>query len=193
MEFQPLEPKRTAFLSMDLQAAIVSMYAKDQAAFLERTASVLRQARSAGACVIHVKVGFRLGLPEINPRNALFQSMKTSERYRQIFEGPQGEIHPAVAPAGDDILVVKHRVSAFCGTDLEMILQAKEIESLALFGIATSGVVLSTLIDAFDRDYNIAVIKDCCEDTDAEIHACLVDKFFPLRAAVVPSTEIKFA
>jgi len=52
-----------------------------------------------------------------------------------------------------------------------MILRAKEIDTLVLFGIATSGVVLSTLLDASDADYRLIVVKDCCLDNDADVHA----------------------
>ena len=57
------------------------------------------------------------------------------------------------------LVVTKHRVSAFAGTDLEMILRAGEIDTLVLTGIATSGVVLSTLLDAADADYRLAVVN----------------------------------
>ncbi len=183
------EPARSAMLSMDMQKAIVSIYAKDAEAFLARAARVLDRARSLRMRVIHVRVGFRPGLPEISERNALFTSIKNSPQHRQIFEGPEGEIHPAVAPQGGDLVVIKHRVSAFSGTDLDMLLRADAIETLVLFGIATSGVVLSTLLDAFDLDYRLAVIKDCCADRDAEVHACLVDKFYPQRATVLSAEE----
>jgi len=184
-----LDPARSAILSMDMQKAIVSLYAKDAEAFLARAALVLARARTLSMRVIHVRVGFRPNLPEIGERNALFASMKNNPQHRQIFEGPEGEIHPAVAPQGDDLVVVKHRVSAFTGTDLEMILRANDIETLVLFGIATSGVVLSTLLDAFDLDYRLAVIKDCCADRDPEVHACLVDKLYPHRATVLSVDE----
>ena len=70
-------------------------------------------------------------------------------------------------------------MSAFAGTDLNLLLRANEIDTLVLLGIATSGVVLSTLLEAFDADYRLVVIKDCCADTDAELHNCLTDRFFP--------------
>jgi len=184
-----LDPARSAVLSMDLQKAIVSLYAREPEAFLRRVARVLDCARRRKMRVIHVRVGFRPSLPEIGERNVLFASVKNSPQHRQIFEGPEGEIHPAVGPHGDDVVVVKHRVSAFTGTDLEMILRANGIETLVLWGIATSGVVLSTLLDAFDADYRLAVIKDCCADRDPELHACLVDKFYPHRATVLSADE----
>jgi nicotinamidase-related amidase len=70
-----------------------------------------------------------------------------------------------------------------------MILRAKDIELLFLFGIATSGVVLSTLLHASDIDYRLAVIKDCCADLDPQVHACLIDKIFPVKALVIPASD----
>lgn len=183
------DPSRSALLGMDYQAGIVSIYAKDQPDLLERAAGVLRKARSSGMTIIHVQVGFRPNLPEISPRNALFSAIKNSARHQQLFQGTAGAIHPAVAPEGNDITVTKHRVSAFAGTDLEMILRANDIETLILFGIATSGVVLSTLLGAADADYRLLVLKDCCVDSDAEVHACLINKIFPRQATVVSASE----
>jgi nicotinamidase-related amidase len=163
------DPARSAVLSLDYQTAIVSIYAKDQDDLLARARSAIESARRLGISVIHIQVGFRPNLPEISPRNILLNAIKTSVKHQQLFEGPAGAIHPAVAPEGDDIVVTKHRVSAFIGTDLEMILRAKEIDTLILFGIATSGVVLSTLLHAADTDYRLVVIKDCCADLDFAI------------------------
>jgi nicotinamidase-related amidase len=184
-----LNPGRSAVLSMDYQTAIVSIYAKDQQALLARTASVLKHARSSGMTVIHLQVGFRPKLPEISPRNALLSAIKSSVKHQQLFEGAAGAIHPAVAPEGDDIVVTKHRVNAFVGTDVDMILRAKDIDTLVLFGIATSGVVLATLLHAADADYRLIVIKDCCADLDPEVHACLVEKIFPRPATVILASE----
>jgi len=185
-----IDTARTAVLSMDLQAGIVSIYAKGQADLVNRAASLLKKARDLGLSVIHVQVGFRPGLPEVSSRNMLFSAIKNSVPHQQLFQGPAGAIHPAVAPQGEDIIVTKHRISAFSGTDLDMILRAKGIETLILFGIATSGVVLSTLLHASDADYSVIVVKDCCADLDPEIHACLVDKVFPRLARVLSADEL---
>lgn len=181
---------RAAILSMDLQTAIVGIYTKDQPEFVARVAGVLKGARDNGVRVIHVQVGFRPGLPEVSTRNQLFGAIKTSLQWQQLFAGSAGAIHPEVAPVGDEPVITKHRVSAFWGTDLDMILRANEIETLILLGIATSGVVLSTLLDASDADYTLAVVKDCCADQDLELHACLIEKVFPRRASVIAAQEI---
>ena len=133
---QPFEPTRSAVLSMDFQTAIVSLYAQDQAGLLERARSVLKRARSSGMAVIHVRVGFRPNLPEVSPRNLLLNAIKSNDKRRQMFEGEAGAIHSEVVPEGNDIVITKHRVSAFTGTDLNLILRAQEIDTLVLFGIA---------------------------------------------------------
>ncbi|MGA2153693.1 MAG: isochorismatase family cysteine hydrolase [Bryobacteraceae bacterium] len=182
-------PAHTALLGMDCQTAIVSIYAKPQELFLERCLSVLRGARKVGMSVIHVKVGFRPGLPEVTMRNKLFASIKSSPQSQRLFEGTPGAIHPMLGPEPDDIVVAKHRISAFPGSDLQMILRANEIDTLVLFGIATSGVVLSTLLEACDGDYRTVVIADCCADTDVELHRVLLERLFPLRGEVATAAE----
>lgn len=180
----------TAVLSMDCQTGIVGVYAKnDKDVFLARAAGVLKHARDKGIMVIHVKVGFRAGLPEVSSRNPLMSTIKSSPERQQLFQGPLGAIAEPIAPNDGEVVIIKHRVSAFTGTDLGMILRANEIDTLVLFGIATSGVVLSTVLDAFDNDYRLAVIKDCCVDGNAEVHDCLVGKFFPTRATVLSAEE----
>jgi len=173
---------------MDYQTGIVSNYIKDPE-LLPRAANVLKQARSSGVTVIYVQVGFRPNFPEISPRNAAFSAVRNSAQRQQLFIGPAREIHAAVAPEADDIIVTKHRVGAFAGTDLDMILRAKDIDTLILFGISTGGVVLSTLRHAADADYRLIVIKDCCADQDAGVHACLMDKVFPRQATVISAAE----
>jgi nicotinamidase-related amidase len=174
---------------MDCQAGIVSIYVQSPEEFLGRAASVLAAARRTGIRVIHVQVGFRPGLPEVSSRNKLFAAVKANPQHQQLFQGPAGAIHPTLGPEPEDIVVTKHRVSAFAGTDLEMLLRAGEIDTLVLFGIATSGVVLSTLLDAFDSDFMVYVIADCCADRDAELHSALLKQLFPARGEVLTAAE----
>lgn len=186
----PIYPARTAILSMDCQTGVVSIYAKDDKdAFLARAASVLNHARAAGMMVIHVQVGFRPGLPEVSSRNMLFGAIKTSAQHQKLFQEPLGAIPPVIAPKDGEIVITKHRISAFTGTDLAMILRANDIDTLVLFGIATSGVVLSTLLEAVDADFRLAVITDCCADLDSNVHDCLINKFFLTRASVLSARE----
>jgi len=82
-------------------------------------------------------------------------------------------------------VVVKNRVNAFFGTDLEMILRAHDIDTLVLLGHATSGVIVSTVRYAADADYRLVVVEDGCADRDAEMHTFLMQRLFPRQATVV--------
>jgi len=186
----PIDPAHTAVLSMDCQAGIVSIYTKENKdGFLARAKSVLDHARAKGMMIVHVQVGFRPGLPEVSWRNPLFGAVKASEQHQQLFREPHGRIAEAVAPRENEIVITKHRISAFTGTDLAMILRANEIDTLVLYGISTSGVVLSTLLEAFDADYRLAVIGDCCADVDSPLHECLIQRFFPTRGSVFSAED----
>lgn len=89
-----------------------------------------------------------------------------------------------MAPEPGDILVTKRRVSAFAGSDLDMVLRSNDIDHLVLTGIATSGVVLSTLRQAADLDFTLTVLSDGCLDNDPEVHQVLTEKVFPIQAEV---------
>ena len=85
----------------------------------------------------------------------------------------------------------KSRISAFAGTDLDLLLRAQGIDTLVLLGVATSGVVLSTFLVAFDADYEVLVIKDCCADLEEELHQILLEKHFPRFGSVLSASEFQ--
>ena len=175
----------TALLVMDVQQGIVDRFSSDDG-YLPRLAAAIQAAREAGIWVIYVVVGFRPGHPEISERNKIFAASARSGR----FAGDAAmAIHPAVAPTTDDIVVTKRRVSGFTGSDLEVVLRAGGIEHLVLTGIATSGVVLSTLRQAADLDYLLTVLADGCLDADPEVHRVLTEKVFPRQADVIGTVD----
>jgi nicotinamidase-related amidase len=186
-----IEPNRTALLVMDLQSEIVGMLAEKAAPILERAASVIAAARAAKLPIIYVVVGFRPGYPEISPRNAAFSAAAKSGRF--VSGIPGADIAPAVHPQQGDVIVVKHRVSAFAGTDMEMILRAKGVDTLVMLGISTSGVILSSVRHAADADYRIVVVKDCCIDADDEVHRVLTEKVLVRQASVISASDVTAA
>lgn len=179
-----LSDTRTALLVMDVQEGIVSRFAQTDD-FLKRVNRAIAAARGASIPVIYVRVAFRPGYPEISPNNKSFSVIKQQQSSMM----PSTEIHPAIAPQQADIVITKNRVSAFTGSDLEVVLRSQGISHLVLCGIATSGVVLSTLREAADKDYELTVLSDCCLDGDEEVHHVLLSKIFPRQADVVTSEE----
>jgi nicotinamidase-related amidase len=178
--------QNTALLVMDMQAAILGMLPSPEAV-INQVAKAIAKARENKAPVIYVAVGFRQGTPEISPDNKTFSAAR--ERFASADMQEFIKIHPAVAPLAEDVSVVKRRVSAFTGSDLEVVLRAKGIKHLVLTGVATSGVVLSTLREAADKDFGLTVLADCCADGDEEVHRVLLSKVFPRQADVLNADE----
>ena len=169
------ETTQTALLVMDVQAAILDRL-PEKDALLAKVKAAVEAAHQKQIRVIFVVVGFRAGAPEASAR---FQPMAA-----QLVD-PQ----PFLAPADDDVVVVKRRVSAFSGSDLEVVLRAQNIRHLVLCGIATSGVVLSTTREAADKDYELTILSDVCADADEEVHSVLMSKVFPRQAKVMTVEE----
>ena len=71
----------------------------------------------------------------------------------------------------------------------DVVLRARGVERLVLAGIATSGVVLSTLRAAADLDFAVTVLRDGCADADPEVDRVLQEKVFPRQADVVTIDE----
>jgi nicotinamidase-related amidase len=130
--------------------------------------------------VIFVGVGFRAGAPEVDPGNRMFGGLAG-----RGLPATGTEFHPEVPPLPAEPVVTKRRVSAFAGSDLDMLLRAQRIDHLVLTGIATSGVVLSTVRQAADLDYRLTVLSDGCLDNDPAVHAVLTEKVFPAQADVL--------
>ena len=178
MDTPRIDPDKTVLLCMDYQNDIVNNYASDPD-LLARAVRVLDRARAKGMPIIYVAVRFRPGHPEI-PDHGMFTMAKAGNRLVETTDGAQ--IHGAVAPHPGDIVVTKRRVSAFTGSDLDCVLRGLGRPHLVLFGIATSGVVLSTVRQAADLDYQMNVITDCCADRDPEVHRVLTEKVFAMMA-----------
>lgn len=171
----------TALLIMDIQTRIVGMIS-DPTQLIKNIKSAIDFAHKEEIPVIYIAVQFRPGFPEVSQNNKSFSAVKQNHA---AFGDPKAmEIYSEVKPAKQDIVVVKKRVSAFTGSDLEVILRSLGVRHIVLTGIATSGVVLSTVREAADKDYQITVLSDCCADADDTVHEILTTKIFPRQADV---------
>jgi len=177
---------RPVLLVMDFQHGIVESIADPSV--LDAAGRAVKAARVSGIPVMFVRVAFRPGYPEAAASNAAFGAM--AERGDAMTQDhPATQVHAALEPQSDEPVIVKRRVSAFSGSDLDVLLRAAGAGTLVLAGIATSGVVLSTLRQAADLDYRLIVLSDACADRDAEVHRVLLEKVFPRQALVTETDE----
>ncbi|MGW4226961.1 cysteine hydrolase family protein [Streptomyces bauhiniae] len=171
----------SALLVMDVQRDVVDL-ADDGSGYVPRLRRAIDGARTAGIPVIYVRMGLRPGDPEVSTRSKVMANVLRAGLFTE--GAPGSEIHPHIAPRPGDVVVTKRRGSAFSGSDLDLVLRARGIDSLVLTGIATSAVVLSTLWHAVDLDLGVTVLADGCLDTDPEVHRMLVERLFPQWADV---------
>lgn len=167
---------------MDVQQGIINNLGDRAAEYVQRVSKAVDVARQSGIPVMFVVVRFRKGYPELSQNNKMFGALR--ERSWNMDE-TSDLTKPVIEPRDDELVIAKKRVSAFAGSDLEMILNAQGITELILCGVSTSGVVLSTLRYAADKDYMLSVLSDCSSDQDEEVHRVLTEKVFPRQAEVL--------
>lgn len=156
---------KTTVIIMDYQIRILDSLPKERLPGLLKTAnSVLVKARQKGVPVIYVEV-------------------QRGDRT------PEMEIHPDIKPQPGETVLTKRRVAPFSTTNLDEILKKQGIDTLVLMGVATSGCVLSTVRWAYDIDYQLVVLSDCCADRDDEIQRVLMEKVFARMTKVINSQE----
>lgn len=86
-----------------------------------------------------------------------------------------------LTPDEQDIIVVKHRYSAFIHTRLDSVLRALQVETLFIAGVSTNICVESTARDGFMLDYDIVLLSDCTAAFSKEAHDMAlqnIDQFF---------------
>ena len=153
-----VDPKAAALVVMDYQTAVVEMTTPTPDDLLARTASLLADARAAGVRVIYVVVGYRDGYPEVGPHSPTFGPVRDGGRFAE--GAPGTAVHAALAPRPGDVVVTKRRVSAFFGTDLDLILRTRGIDSVIITGIATNVCCETTAREAMVRDYQVFFLSD---------------------------------
>lgn len=127
---------------------------------LERAATLLAKSRERGVMVFHIGLAFSSDYKEQPKQSPLFGAANI---YGAVQSGTWStEFHPLVTPSSGETVLTKHRVSAFYGTPLDLILRTNNISELLISGCATDMAVQSTVRDAHDRDYQCTVIADCC-------------------------------
>lgn len=181
---------KPAVLVMDYQNIILEDFLPPQeaASVIQNTALLVKTARDARIPVIYVMVGFRESYPEVSENNVVFSGIKSAGLFS--LHNAKTAIHPALSPAPEEPVIVKHRIGAFSGTPLDMLLRAKGINTLVLAGVTTSGVVLSSVRQALDLDYRLVVVADCCADTHPEKHTVVMNEVIADHAAIVQVNEI---
>ncbi|HYM39383.1 MAG TPA: hydrolase [Thermoplasmata archaeon] len=179
-----LDPKRLALVVIDLQKGIVSVPAEPHgtAGVVANAARLADACRSRGAYVVLVHVG-----PSPDGKDALHPVTDPMPARPPPAPG-WDQIVPELGPKPGDHVVRKRQWGAFYGTDLDLQLRRRGIDTILLCGISTNFGVESTARDAYERGYNQIFIEDACASRSADAHATTFREIFP-RIGRVRTTE----
>lgn len=185
-----LDPSRTALLVMDYQRGVLDRLPESDTP-LDAAARAIEMVRRAGGLIAYVRVAFDdADFDAIPETSRMGQRVAAASRSFHI-DSPATQIHARIAPEPGDLVVRKTRVGAFSTTDLDAQLRDRGVDTLILAGVATSGVVLSTVRDASDRDYVLFVLADATADSEADVHNFLVTRILPRQAEVITTDALE--
>ncbi len=168
--------KKTALLVLDFINDIVhpegkiagsANFIKEHHVF-EKANKVIAFARQHTIPIVFVKVGFSQGHAECPENSPIFGGAKKLQALQLNTWGT--EFYAGIDVQPQDLMMVKHRVSAFYGTALEAFLRANKIEDLIIIGVSTDMAVQTTAREAHDRDYQVTIVADACAAGNQENH-----------------------
>ena len=156
---------------------------------VENTRLALNKARAAGLRVGFVRVGFSPDYRECPANSPIFSGARKSGIFKLGEWGAQ--VHPDLGVQPGDFVIVKHRVSPFHGTTLDLILRTHDVRRIYCSGISTNAVVQAAVREGHDRDYEMVLLEDCCCALSAEEHESAI-KLLQRFCKVTKSEDVAF-
>ncbi|AXW88130.1 hydrolase [Lonsdalea britannica] len=184
-----LTPSTTALVLIDLQEGILPFAGGPYAAedVVHRADKLATLCRQRGATVILVRVGWSADFGDA-PRQTVDHPNTGGPLPDNWLTFASG-LHVI----DSDIRIIKHQWGAFYGTDLDLQLRRRGIDTLILGGISTNIGVESTARSAWEHGYNLVIAEDLCSAGSAEQHQSSMTHIFPRIARVRNSADIKQA
>ncbi|XPP26873.1 MAG: cysteine hydrolase family protein [Leucobacter sp.] len=171
-----IDPKTTAVLLLHFQFGTLS--AGEALPLAEAAAPFADRMRAAGATIGFVNIGFdeadAAAVPASNPMLAPLVGAGMMR-----IGSPEASNPPALTPQEGDIVVRNTRFGTFSTSPIEAELASRGIRTLVLAGVATGAVVVTTALEASDRDYEVIVVSDLVADPDPSVQSAVLDGIIP--------------
>jgi nicotinamidase-related amidase len=190
-----INPAKTALLLLHWQKDIATSEFKHSrnmperlaaAHTIEHTQAVLKESRENGVLVVYVNAAHRPGYPELPANRApIFKNVAAGGAH--IRGSRDAEVIDQLEPIDNEIVVYNYNPSAFCYTDLDLILRNKNITDLILSGLSTNWVVETTARHGACLGYFIYTLEDCCNSHSDEMHHWPMTNILPRLGAVIDS------
>ncbi|MDB5083462.1 MAG: isochorismatase family protein [Bacilli bacterium] len=179
-----LNANKTALVIIDLQQGVVGMTTEPYSAtkIVENAAKLAEAFGAKGAFVVAVNVDFLDGKDALKP---------ITDQAAPSAPGPRRKDSSALVPEIDAVksmLITKHQWGAFYGTELDLQLRRRGIDTIVLCGISTSIGVDTTAREAYQRGYQQVFAEDAMSALSAEEHRYTLKYIFP-RIGRIRTTE----
>jgi ureidoacrylate peracid hydrolase len=195
----PLDPERTAVVLIEYQNDFTSeggalhgavAGVMQQTDMLENTRRLVQAAREAGATIVHAPITFAPGYGELAPHP--YGILKGVVDSTAFVKGEWGaEIVDALAPQSGDVVVEgKRGLDTFATTNLDFILRARGITTIALSGFLTNCCVESTMRTGYEKGYQVITLSDCVAATSPEEHENAIKFDYPMFSEVMTSDAL---
>jgi biuret amidohydrolase len=195
-----LDPARTALLVIDIQNTYLEdketleetkrwqpFFNRMRQTVVPNTKRLVDECRTRGVEVIYA----RIACLKKHGRDRSLSQKKPGFNYLLLpKDEPGGQIVPELAPAEDDIVMMKTTDSALTGTNLRLILRNMEIENVICAGIFTDQCVSSTVRSLADESFNVVVVDDCCAAATMELHRHELEVINMIYCHVVQLDEV---
>jgi nicotinamidase-related amidase len=190
----PIDPKHTAVVLIEYQNDFTSeggvlhgavAEVMEQTGMLENTRAMVDAARAAGATIVHAPITFVAGYGELAPQPyGILKGVVDSTAF--VKGGWGAEIVDTLAPQEGDVVVEgKRGLDTFATTNLDFILRARGITTIALGGFLTNCCVESTMRTGYEKGYEVITLSDCVAATSPEEHANAIKFDYPMFSAVM--------
>jgi ureidoacrylate peracid hydrolase len=167
---------KTALLVIDFINDIVSQNGKIPSCakqvlekkVIQKANTAIEFAREKNWLIIPIKVGFSSDYREQPKNSPIFGK---ANQFQALSLGQWGtEFHPDLNISANDNVIVKHRISPFYGTSLDLVLKNNSITRIVVSGVSSSWAIQSTVRDGHDRDYEMILLEDACAASTEEEH-----------------------
>ena len=190
----PVDPRTTAVVLIEYQNDFTSeggalhgavQGVMDKTRMLDKTRTLVEAARAAGATVVHAPITFVPGYGEL-PQHP-YGILKGVVDSTAFVKGEWGaEIVDSLAPQEGDVVVEgKRGLDTFATTNLDFILRARGIETIALGGFLTNCCVESTMRTGYEKGYAVITLSDCVAATSEEEHDNAIRFDYPMFSEVM--------
>lgn len=179
-----IQAEKTALVLIDLQKGVIGLKgAPHDTSTVVRNAALLADAfRRAGAFVTFVRVDFSDGKDALHPDAEMQLPPKQSKDWAEF--PPELNVQPT------DHIVTKRHFGAFYGTDLDLQLRRRGIETIVLGGISTHVGVDTTAREAYQHNYNQIFVTDAMTAPFIEAHEFPCKFIFPLMGRMHTTEEV---